>query len=377
MFYFLIFHTSISASKDIERKTLITFLYGSVMYIILHAILTSCDNNTFVQIIKKYFWLIIGLDIISMGFVYKTLINTHGHNIAAKFMTFFEGLADTSMYTPVPNEIDPVPEIPGSSIEEDESVSDPAVLVNNNNRIKLPKSILKKNCTIVEDNNQVIQINSNEPVAATSNNPLNDELMQLSSEFITTSSNTPPATNPAHLLPPPIETSSVSSSPPNNFPAPIETRKTKSATAAATIARTGTSDIKLDINADYNARMMEYGSQSLQATNPGASPNPIASTSINEIRKKAISAGSQNATDVLMNRDNLTNEDIEKIKLNYDPNDVLKLYGYDSSSNNQNAMQDALNYQQDSSDDKVSMVSSISDLGSAMDIDLSEFASAV
>jgi len=344
MFYFLIFHTSISASKDIDRKSLTTFLYGSVMYIILHAILSSCEQP-FLQVIRRYFWIIVGLDIVSMFFVYKTILDTTetGSVLKDKLFNLLEGLADTSMYSanPVVNiDVGPEPQQVSSS--------------------SAGGGILKKNVRIDETSNKVFPI---EPVPVKVAPPpvlppkqaepeINRELAQLAEEF-----NQVPSPAP-NALPPPIDTKPVKPTQ-SVFPAPVETRKAKSAAQGPSI----------NVDSEYSNRMKEYGGAGSQPP----SVSPIASTSISEIQKKRIAANS--TTDVLQNRDRLTNEDIEKINLNYDPNDVLKLYGYGNMSDLQ-AGQTSKPAQQSMSgdnDDLQSMISGASDIGSAFDIDLSEF----
>lgn len=348
MFYFLIFHTSISANKDIDRKSLTTFLYGSVMYIILHAILSSCEQQ-FLQVIRRYFWIIVGLDIISMFFVYKTILDTTetGSVLKDKLFNLLEGLADTSMYSssPVVNiDIGPTPEVPAS----------------------VSGGILKKNVRIDESSNQVFPIESitapttqstpqimqsTPDTQPTAEPEINRELAQLAEEFKQA------PIQVSNTLPPPIDTKPVKPTQ-SVFPAPVETRKAKSAAQGPSI----------NVDDEYNNRMKEYVGVGSQPP----SISPIASTSISDIQKKRIASNS--TVEVLQNRDLLSNEDIEKIKLNYDPNDVLKLYGYgnlsdlqgeQSSKQQQNGVGD--------NDDLQSMISGASDIGSAFDIDLSEF----
>ena len=75
MFYFLLSNSSITKIKDPEKKLLTTFLYGSVLYIIFHAILNTSDKQFF-QIIKTYYWTILVLDIFTLIFYYKsTFVN--------------------------------------------------------------------------------------------------------------------------------------------------------------------------------------------------------------------------------------------------------------------------------------------------------------
>ncbi len=315
------------------------------MYIILHAILSSCDQP-FLQVIRRYFWIIVGLDIISMFFVYKTILDTTetGSVLKDKLFNLLEGLADTSMYSanPIVN-IDIPPAISAAQLDTTSSPS-------------IGSGILKKNVRIDEANNQVFQIepiSAPTPVPATNKQQppepeINKELAQLAEEF----QQAPQPVLSAVGLPPPIDTKPVKPTQ-SPFPAPLETRKQKSAAADPSKS--------VNVDAEYSNRMKEYGS--------GTIGSPIASTSISDIQKKRIAANSTN--DILQNRDQLSNEDIEKIKLNYDPNDVLKLYGYGNMSDLQAGNSTVSN----ENDDMQSMVSGTSDIGSAFDIDLSEFES--
>lgn len=346
MFYFLIFHTSISASKDIDRKSLTTFLYGSVMYIILHAILSSCEQP-FLQVIRRYFWIIVGLDIVSMFFVYKTILDTTetGSVLKDKLFNLLEGLADTSMYS-----ANPIVNIDMPPTAQLDTIPSPGA-----------GGILKKNVRIDETNNQVFQIepiNTAAPIPAPNKQQppepdINKELAQLAEEF-----HQAPVVQATQGLPPPIDTKPVKPTQ-SPFPAPLETRKQKSAAADPSKS--------VNVDAEYSNRMKEYGS------GVGIANSPIASTSISEIQKKRIAANSTN--DILQNRDQLSNEDIEKIKLNYDPNDVLKLYGYGNMSDLQAGNSATTTSASGDNDDMQSMVSGTSDIGSAFDIDLAEFES--
>ena len=103
MFYFLIFHTSISANKELDKKLLTTFLYGCILYIVLHAILNSSDRP-FIQMIKQYFWFILGLDVVCMLYIYKTIYDKQqeagqgSQSLLGKLTEFLENLVDTSVY---------------------------------------------------------------------------------------------------------------------------------------------------------------------------------------------------------------------------------------------------------------------------------------
>ena len=71
MFYYLLYNSSFSFIVD--NRLFSTVLYGSILYILTHAILNYCKVEI-LEIINNYFWLIFILDIISLAYgVYQTL----------------------------------------------------------------------------------------------------------------------------------------------------------------------------------------------------------------------------------------------------------------------------------------------------------------
>ena len=88
MFYFLIFHTSISASKTIDKKLLTTFLYGSILYLILHGLIKTSTYNIF-KYIANYYWSIIIIDILTLVYLTWDIID---------YPAFVSKFVDTSIY---------------------------------------------------------------------------------------------------------------------------------------------------------------------------------------------------------------------------------------------------------------------------------------
>lgn len=89
MFYFLIFHTSISASKSIDKKMLTTFLYGSVLYLILHGLIKTSKYDIFKHL-ADYYWYCIIIDIATLIYLTWDIIDYHG---------MIERFIDTSVYS--------------------------------------------------------------------------------------------------------------------------------------------------------------------------------------------------------------------------------------------------------------------------------------
>ncbi len=70
MFYYLFYNSSFSFI--VENRLFSTVLYGSIIYILSHAVLNYCDIPI-LNIINHYYWTIFALDIIS--FIYSVYLN--------------------------------------------------------------------------------------------------------------------------------------------------------------------------------------------------------------------------------------------------------------------------------------------------------------
>lgn len=96
MFYFLIFHTSISASKTIDKKILTTFLYGSVLYLILHGLIKTSKYSIFKHL-ADYYWYCIIIDIATLIYLTWGIIDYQG---------IIERFIDTSAYSGINMKVD-------------------------------------------------------------------------------------------------------------------------------------------------------------------------------------------------------------------------------------------------------------------------------
>jgi hypothetical protein len=73
MFYYLLYNSSFSFI--VNNRLFSTILYGSILYILTHAILNYCSIEI-LGIINNYYWYIFSLDIISLGYaLYQTIMN--------------------------------------------------------------------------------------------------------------------------------------------------------------------------------------------------------------------------------------------------------------------------------------------------------------
>lgn len=68
MFYYLIFNSSYTNYEEIDKKMMITILYGTISYIVTHAIINN-SNISFINSLINYFWVILCLDITMFYYV--------------------------------------------------------------------------------------------------------------------------------------------------------------------------------------------------------------------------------------------------------------------------------------------------------------------
>lgn len=81
MFYYLLFNSSFSFIVD--NRLFSTILYGSILYILTHAILNYCRVEI-LEIINNYFWFIFVLDIISLAYgVYQNTTTTSLNSLSS------------------------------------------------------------------------------------------------------------------------------------------------------------------------------------------------------------------------------------------------------------------------------------------------------
>ena len=78
MFFHLFFNSNyiLSDDNDINSKLIKVIMYGSVLYIITHGFINTSFKDT---IFKYYYWIILLLDLMSIGFIY--IVNNNGNTI--------------------------------------------------------------------------------------------------------------------------------------------------------------------------------------------------------------------------------------------------------------------------------------------------------
>ena len=104
MFFHLFYNSKFFFSDTIEseQKLLKTFIYGTVLYIITHGFMHYLTQNS---IIKNYFWIILSIDIITLGALFiindngKTTFNVNNESLDIKKITEF---SPQPSYTPPP-----------------------------------------------------------------------------------------------------------------------------------------------------------------------------------------------------------------------------------------------------------------------------------
>lgn len=376
MFYFMIFHSSISAGKDLDKKTLTTFLYGCVLYIIFHALLSTSDRPFF-NTIQQYYWVIFGIDIICMLYIYFKLIqkNSPGdqsssvfQNVRSKLSGMLDGFIDTSMYNDDDSfNIIEYPARPNQRVVMDD--------INNNygSILKLTPAIKTDDATktvrfretddIREiEANPVAQLHTQDPIA----DNIDEEAMNINRELLKISNDLyMPQTNPG--------------------PTNAQTRLDKP-----------NSTVRTDYNSADSQRNIMIERANLHGLppppkDPNTIPPELQSSSIDSIRRKVIGSalpseqlGQMDTKSLLENKANLTNEQLLKINLNYNPDelvaDIFKkkdMKDITKGSGPTGLATSMLAGPSRKNEDSNSYVSSNSDLGSMLDFDLNEFASSL
>lgn len=366
MFYFLLSNSSITKIKDPEKKLLTTFLYGSILYIIFHAILNT-STKPFFQIIKTYYWTILALDIFTLIFYYKeTFVNIITKDgVIKKIITTlgsvlqntFNNIADTSNYS---NDV------------EFETNTTFDSKVEHFDDVQCTLDNLKKKTQELE-NLQVQNNNTNNTNNKTTNtnNTNQDNKSILKKVSINENKNT------SHTIPKEIKELN------NNLQ-------------------------KLNQPDNVSSNNLENNQSNNKINNQNN--NQSNSSSIQEIRNKQNIDKSKlqlyDNNTLIENRNELSNDELENIKLNYNPNDLLNEIEYETEQKNEllngndflngngnskldnndintikstpiskiNNIKNKFNTtNSNSEDDKQSQISGVSDLGSVFDFNLDDF----
>lgn len=369
MFYFLLSNSSITKIKEPEKKLLTTFLYGSILYIIFHAILNT-SSKPFFQIIKTYYWTILALDIFTLLFYYKdTFINLITKDGVVKKMittlgntlqNIFNNIADTSNYS---NEVDF--ETNNTLVNGNDTFDDVQCTLDN----------LKQKTKELENLKSQHHNNNSQPEDNTNynNNTTPDNKSILKKVSFNENENT------SRIIPQEIK----------------------------------------ELNNDLQ-KLNQHNKPQLNTPQPNTQEtNNNNSSSIQEIRKKQnidkSNLQSYDNNTLIENRNELSNDELENIKLNYNPNDLLNEIEYETEQKNEllngndfligngnskldnndiNTIKSTpisqikknktlnknttnknnnLKNNSISEDDKQSQISSISDLGSVFDFNLDDF----
>ena len=78
MFYYLLYNSSFSFI--VENRLFSTILYGSILYILTHAVLNYCDISI-LNIVNNYYWTLFTLDIISFVYAfYQSITDNNNSN---------------------------------------------------------------------------------------------------------------------------------------------------------------------------------------------------------------------------------------------------------------------------------------------------------
>lgn len=344
MFYFLLSNSSITKIKDPEKKLLTAFLYGSVLYIIFHAIINA-SSRSFFQIIKSYYWILLSLDIFTLFIYYKEVFITIIRNCSSVNKIIFTiGTLIQDTLTKITNISDYSNEVEFSSSNNNNNNEDifndvkctldnlkqkTNDLEEKHNTTSQDNKKVRFNIDTTPNNNDTSQIPNNDNI-----NNINKNLQQINNDFF------------------------------NNTQTTIKSNDKLESNTSSLIQ-----DIRNKQKID-NTKLFEYDNNVL-----------------------------------LENRDQLSNSELENIKLDYNPNDLLENIVYESEQKNEllngntflsgNTNETLLNniitpsqkdnnalpqnqpinqpIKQTTNEDTHSVVSNISDLGSILDLNLDDF----
>ena len=79
MFFYLIYNSSFIKKDSDKNKNVNTLIYGSIVYIILHALIFA--NHSLRDTILRYFWIILSVDVISIFLSTEISTDIQKHNL--------------------------------------------------------------------------------------------------------------------------------------------------------------------------------------------------------------------------------------------------------------------------------------------------------
>ena len=79
MFFYLIYNSSLIKKDNEKNKNVNTLIYGSIVYIVLHALIYA--NKNLRDSILRYFWIILSVDVVSMFLSTEISSDIQKHNL--------------------------------------------------------------------------------------------------------------------------------------------------------------------------------------------------------------------------------------------------------------------------------------------------------
>ena len=79
MFFYLIYNSSFIKKDNEKNKNVNTLIYGSIVYVILHALIYA--NKSLRESILRYFWIILSVDVVSMFLSTEISSDIQKHNL--------------------------------------------------------------------------------------------------------------------------------------------------------------------------------------------------------------------------------------------------------------------------------------------------------
>ena len=300
MFYFLIFNSSISKTPNPNKRILTTLLYGTVAYICFHAILSS-SKNEFLGTIQQYFWMFIIGDLGASIYMYNEYCDQKKFkgNIFSQFMIIFTKFMDgilSSKITGISYGLDDEDEDDNEENDSDDNYTSGNDSEDNNDS-DTNNDNSKENFKNKKKRNKFKKKSSKNGILKRSVSFNNEETVK-------------------HFQKDDI----ISSSTQNTTPLTQELENTQNEMS------------------DLNKQLLALQNQQEQETQPkmGTSISAIRNKQVNPSQKQAqhnqpqttipslptseINTMLNNTDNLLQNKNNIKNEDLVNMKLNYDPN---------------------------------------------------------
>lgn len=172
MFFYLIYNSSFIKKDNEKNKNVNTLIYGSIVYIVLHALIYA--NKNLRESILRYFWIILSVDIVSMFLSTEISSDIQKHNLTQDAKTLLRKKKKRKEILNEPKEELPKPvkeqieRKPKKQVDKKTSRKNKEVNIDETQEIlnqieqdseELQKEIKKKTVKFVDEGNKSTSIN--------------------------------------------------------------------------------------------------------------------------------------------------------------------------------------------------------------------------